>query len=324
MKKIISSLPAQIRAAVELIPEGRMRKKNLKRIIICGMGGSGISGELLQGLYPDLQIISNKDYSIPGFIDKDTLSIIISYSGNTEETVSNYKILLRRGTTTAVISSDGWLLKRKSNLKIEIPKGLPPRGAIGYLFTPLPFILYKFHLIERNPQPQLLKLARFLEKKKAAIEKKAKGLAAQSWDKFLIIYADSKLFFPVARRWQCQLNENSKLLAHINLIPEMCHNEIVGLGRPAALNRKTNIIFLNDPAAHPRNRLRVKILKKTIKKKFSRITEITPQGQNGLQRLFWTIMLGDFFSYYCAAAAGIDPMPVKRIDYLKKELSKIR
>ncbi len=97
-----------------------------------------------------------------------------------------------------------------------------------------------------------------------------------------------------------------------------------GLGKPEALNSKISLIFINDPKAHPRNRARVKILKETIKNKFSNIIDIEPEGKNSLHRLFWTIMLGDFISYYVAIKTNIDPMPVKRIDYLKKRLSRIQ
>ncbi|TET60080.1 MAG: bifunctional phosphoglucose/phosphomannose isomerase [Candidatus Stahlbacteria bacterium] len=324
MRKIIYSMPDQIFDAITLIPDTSLKKRRFNKVLICGMGGSGISGEILKAIYPALQIISNKDYSIPEYIDRYTLSILVSYSGNTEETLNNYRILSKRKTGIAVISSNGKLLKKKSELKIKIPGGLPPRGAIGYLFTPLPFILYKFHLINTEPEQKLISLARFLNKRRNVIEKKAKILSKKLLNRLPIIYSNSQTFFPVARRWQCQLNENSKVLAHINIIPEMNHNEIVGLGKPEALNSKISLIFINDPKAHPRNRARVKILKETIKNKFSNIIDIEPEGKNSLHRLFWTIMLGDFISYYVAIKTNVDPMPVKRIDYLKKRLSRIQ
>jgi len=322
MREIIYSLPEQINEAIDLVPNVYEKRKKFDKILICGMGGSGISGEILKELYPRLQIISNNDYSIPRYIGRDTLSILISYSGNTEETLRNYRLLKKRKTGIVTITSNGKLLRKSCQLRVKVPGGLPPRGAIGYLFTPLPMVLHRFHIIQKNPRKELISLAIFLQKIREDVEKKAKDLSKRMFNKLSIIYSNSRLFLPAARRWQCQLNENAKMLAHINIIPEMNHNEIVGLGRPEALNKEMVLIFLNDPHAYPRNRIRVKVIKEVIKSTFSGIININPAGSNNMQRLFWTIMLGDFMSYYCALRANIDPMPVTRIDYLKKRLSR--
>ena len=321
MRQIIYSLPDQIFEAINLVPKFYSKNKKFERVLICGMGGSGISGEILAALYPQTEIVSNKDYTIPGYIAKKTLSILISYSGNTEETLNNYKILSRKKMAMAIISSNGAMLEKRADLKIKIPKGLPPRGALGYLFAPLPIILYKLRLIKINPEKELIALVKFLKKERNDIERKAKRLSTRFIKKLPIIYANSNRFFPVANRWRCQLNENAKILCHINIIPEMNHNEIVGLGRPQAFNKRLLLIYLNDPKAHPRNKIRVKIINDLIKNKIGNVLEINPKGNNNLQRLFWTIMLGDFISYYLAKNTSIDPMPVKRIDYLKRRLS---
>ena len=323
MRNIIFSMPEQMLTALQLIPDKKIPKKKYNRVLICGMGGSGISGEILDVLYPEIEIISNKDYLLPGYIDKNTLAIVISYSGNTEETLSNYARLKKKNTTIAVISSGGLLLGKKADYKVKIPGGLPPRGALGYLFTPLPFILYKFHLIPRDPAKKILGLATFLKRKRKNIEQKAKSLAKNIVKNMPIIYANSSTYMPVARRWQCQFNENAKIIAHVNIIPEMNHNEIVGLGRPRTLNKSSFLIFLNDPKAHIRNKARLSIMKNLIKGFSRKVAEIKPQGASDLKRMFWTIMLGDYTSYYLAIMTGIDPMPVKRIDYLKKKLAKL-
>lgn len=323
MRDIISSMPEQMLTAIQLIPRVAIKKKNFDKVLICGMGGSGISGEILKALYPTVHIISNKDYTIPQYIDHNTVAIVISYSGNTEETLSNYALLKKKGTTMAIISSGGQLFNKEADIKVKIPGGLPPRGALGYLFAPLPFMLWKFHLIRTNPTTGITNLANFLKKRRKTIEQKAKNLAKRFTEKLPVIYANSSTYMPVALRWQCQLNENAKTLAHINIIPEMNHNEIVGLGRPEVLNAAILPVFLNDPRAHKRNKARVAIMHRITKRLFSGAIEIEPQGNNAHERIFWTIMLGDFISYYLAKATNIDAMPVKRIDYLKNELSKI-
>ncbi len=288
------------------------------------MGGSGISAEILRALYPELNIVPNKNYSIPEYIDKDTLAIVVSYSGNTEEILSNHTLLKKRKAHIVAISSDGKLLRKENHMNIRIPPGLPPRGALGYLFTPLPFILYTYHMINTNPKPRLLALASFLTRQRKKLETKARILSRRIVSRLPIIYANSETFLPVARRWQCQFNENAKMLAHVNVFSEMNHNEIVGLGRPQSLNKKIVVIFLNELQAHKRNKARVSIVKKMIKNIVSDIIDVRPQGTSALNRMFWAIWLGDFVSYYCAIRSNIDPMPVERIDYLKKRLSQLR
>jgi len=323
MRDIIRALPEHIHYAIDHTSLGTRRaKKQHEKVLVCGMGGSGISGNLLQVLYPSLDIVVNKDYSIPRHIDRRTLAVIISYSGNTEETLNNYRQLTQRRVDRVVISSGGTLLKKNAGTKITVPAGLPPRGALGHLFTPLPFILYHYRMITKDPRKELSALAGFLARHTEAIETRAKRLAREFLGKLPIVYAPSQLYFVIAQRWQCQFNENAKTLTHINIIPEMNHNEIVGLGQPTSMNTHTVLVCLHDPSAHGQNKRRMTIVKRIVKNTFSKIIDIHAEGSSDLQRTFWTIMLGDFLSYHLAVMTGIDPMPVARIDYLKKQLQK--
>lgn len=324
MREIIYSLPNQIAAAVGFVPGFPSSKKHYGNVLVCGMGGSGISGEILSVVYPDVQVFSNKDYDIPGFVDKNTLAILVSYSGNTEETLNNYRQLAARKIDMVLLSSNGKLYARKARHKVKVPHGLPPRGALGFLFTPLPIIIHGARLIRDDPRKKMLDLAKFLTTERDAIEQVAQKLAPKFVDRLLILYSNSPTFKPVANRWQCQLNENAKTFAHVNVIPEMNHNEIVGLGRPKKFNRDALLVFLHDPGAHRRNKLRVRVLKELVRNELRTMVDVEPKGRNRLQRIFWTIMLGDFISYYVAVATGIDPMPVDRIDRLKNRLSKFR
>lgn len=321
MREIIYSLPEQMREAAGSVPGRLFGNRTYDNVLVCGMGGSGISGEIAAALYPQVRIAVNKDYLVPGFVDKKTLAILVSYSGNTEETLANYGQLLRRGVDMVLISSDGKLHKKKTGCKIRVPPGLPPRGALGYLFTPLPVILRRANLIPRDPRRELHELAAFLAGQRDRIEEMARGLAPGLAGRLIIIYADSAAFVPVANRWRCQLNENAKVFAHYNVIPEMNHNEIVGLGRPEKFNSDTSVIFISDPRSHPRNKMRRRLLKSLIGKELQAIVEISPKGKNVMQHMFWAIMLGDFVSYYLALEQGVDPMPVFRIEELKRRLA---
>ncbi len=321
MIEIIRALPQQIKNSIITLSDKSIRPSKINNVFIAGMGGSGISGDLLRAAYPDIPIINNKDYLVPGFIDKHTLAILISYSGNTEETLTNYNQIKKRRARIVILTSNGNLAKKNCQLKISVPKGLPPRGALGYLYTPLPLILHRFGLLKKNPAGELRNIAGFLERFSPALEKNAKKISHRIFRKLAIIYANSTLFYVTAQRWQCQLNENAKIMAHVNIIPEMNHNEIVGFGRPTAIKKHSSVIFLNDPQAHQRNKLRVKIMKRIIKPYTTEIIDILPPGNNKIEHAFAMIMLGDFVSYYCAINNKIDPLPVKRIDYLKKQLT---
>ncbi len=333
MREIIYSLPEQINLGINLFKyawseelDKNILSRKFEKVLICGMGGSGIIGNIVSVLYPELNVIVNKDYQIPDYIGKDTLAILVSYSGNTEETLNNYNILRKRGVAIVSLSSNGKLLKNRAFLKIKIPTGFPPRGALGYLFTPIPILLYRIGLIKKDPENKLIKLSAYLKNQAGSLEKKAKALTKLFTGKLPIIYANSNTAEVIAKRWQCQLNENSKVLCHINIIPEMNHNEIVGIGRPGYLNKNLVVIFINDPDAFVRNKLRVKIIKEIIHREIDslKFIEINLFGDNALERVFSTIMLGDFISYYLALKTGVDPLPVQRIDYLKDRLSKSR
>lgn len=322
MKKIIDSLPAQIKQALDIVQQVSIKKKKYSRVIICGMGGSGISGTIAQALYPDILIFTNNDYEIPYRIDTSTLGILISYSGNTEEILSDYSLLSKKGADRIIISSNGRLLKKKAMAKIIIPAGLPPRGALGYLFTPIPVILHRCGLLQKTPQYDLASLVRFLETEQSTIVRKAQVIARKIDKRLPVIYVNSFRYQPVAKRWQCQFNENAKILAHINTIPEMNHNEIVGFGFPKFLKRNNMVIMIHDPKAHPRNKLRARLLPRIVEKDMPSVTSIEPRGKTSLQQVFWSIWLGDYISYYCAKLSGVDPLPVKRIEQLKKLLAK--
>jgi glucose/mannose-6-phosphate isomerase len=175
-------------------------------------------------------------------------------------------------------------------------------------------------MVRTNPEPELRALAQFLLMNRASLCREARKISRRLVGKLPVIYSDTRAFSVVANRWRCQFNENSKIICHTSVIPEMNHNEIVGLGRPQKFNKDIRLIFLHDPETNPRNLKREKIMKEIIRNDLKNIIDIHPQGGNRIERMFWTIMLGDFVSYYLAEMTGVDPLPVKRIEYLKKRL----
>jgi glucose/mannose-6-phosphate isomerase len=295
----------------------------LKNIVLCGMGGSAISGDLLNCYVQDeiaVPILVNRKYEVPKFVDQNSIVFISSYSGNTEEVLSAYKEAITRTSNILCITSGGEIERLNPNYIFKIPKGYPPRGALGWLFIPLILALEKLNIIKtknKEIEETISLLKKFGEEFKLNNSTPYR-LANKLVEKLPIIYSDQK-FFPIAMRWVTQLNENSKQLAHYNVFSELNHNEVVGFGEP---NIKTFLIILKDKKYNSRINMRIELTKK-LYSPYTEIQEIEAYGDSLLARIFYLIYFGDWVSYWLAVIKGVDPMPVKRIDWLKRELKNI-
>jgi glucose/mannose-6-phosphate isomerase len=328
MLTILLGFPQQWEEA-EKIGRGfpSLRYKGIRSIVISGMGGSAIGGDILRSYLSselELPIFVNRDYTLPRFVDDTTLVVVASYSGNTEETLSAYKHAKKVGAKVVAISSGGTLseLCRKDKFQVAtIPPGLPPRTALGYLFLPSLIILQKLGLI-KDKQDDIKET--FLCLKRLSSEYTSTGnpphkLASKLKGKIPIIYQGEELGV-VGLRWKTQINENSKILAYTVSFPEMNHNEIVGWeGRHIAPLSDFKTIILRDKRENERIARRIDITKSIIGGEFE---EIWSQGESLLTRLFSLIYYGDFLSFYLAILYSVDPTPVRPIDILKKELAK--
>jgi glucose/mannose-6-phosphate isomerase len=320
-------LPEQIRTARMIAQATKIpRWSKPNNIVISGMGGSGIGGEILQSLlsyYSTIPVLIVKDYSLPKYVTKKSLFFAVSHSGNTEETISAYRQATAIGCPIICITSGGklWQIAQGNKaIVIKIPSGLPPRTAIGYLFIPFLISLNRLGII-KNFDPDINETIKTLGKRKKTYQKNTKNLANELDKKVPFIYSTSRLLNPVANRWRCEFNELSKVLAHTNYFPELNHNEIVGLGGPEKLKSSTYLLILIDPAGHPRNKLRVDFTLKITKGSYFKVQKFLPDGKSHLARVFSLIMQGDLLSYYLAMKRKVDPLPVVRIDELKKRLS---
>ncbi len=318
MKKVLIDFPHQVRDAIRLGEEVQIPSLNFDSIIFCGMGGSAISGDLMASLIKKVPVSLSRSYEIPEWVSKKTLAFLFSYSGNTEETFASYRRLKESGTNIICITSGGKLAQEDHFRLIKIPSGFQPRCAIGYLFFPAFILLKKLEIVEGD----LNELVGLLDDMSNALSKdtgKGGCLAQKLLGRFPIIYSASPLE-AVARRWQAQLNENSKVLAHINFFPEMNHNEIVGFGYPEIDNF---VIILRDKDYNPRIEKRIEITKELISPWTEGIEEVWTEGESLLTRIFSLLYLGDWMSFHLAIRRGLDPTPVKRIDYLKERLNEI-
>jgi glucose/mannose-6-phosphate isomerase len=314
---IIHSLPQQIREGVQLGKDVKI-SGDFSNIVVTGMGGSGIPGDLLKAVLRDckIPIIVNKDYSLPGFVNKNTLVFVISYSGNTEETVSAFKEAQKKRATIVVLTSGGKIRELARDAKapmIIVPQGIPPRNAVAYLLFPIMVILHNAGITKLNPA-EIKETIDSL--KNSEFGSKAKELAGHLKGKIPIIYSGPQ-HEAVALRWKQEFNENSKVHAFYNVFSELDHNEIT-----AYQNAKDNfhIILLRDERENAQNRKRMDHLKQLVKDRKIPITEIMLKGLNPLVKIFTALYMGDLTSYYLAQNYGVDPIDTHIIEDLKKKL----
>ncbi|MEX1277334.1 MAG: bifunctional phosphoglucose/phosphomannose isomerase [Bacteroidota bacterium] len=336
MYQLIRDFPKQVEEAVVIGKQGKIRlnTKGINKILLTGLGGSAIGGDLLRSYLSNqlkVPFIVNRHYALPGFVDKNTLVIVSSYSGNTEETIAAHRDALKRRARILCISTNGETAKLAEKFKqpvITVPPGLSPRAALGYSFFPLLVVLARLGFI-KNQAKEISETVSLLHEKAslycdpASVENSALSLARRLHGKLPIIYSPTEHFDTVNVRWRGQISENAKQLAYGNVLPEMNHNELVGWKVGTDIMQRMHVVFLRDVGTHKRVGIREDITKRIVAEYASSVTEIWSEGRFLLARLFSLIYLGDWVSYYLAIMNNQDPTPVKAIDYLKSELAKV-
>lgn len=319
MYRVILDMPRQLNRAIHISQDITVPKPD--KIFTCGMGGSGIAGDILKSYMwgSDIPVFVIKDYVLPEYCGRNSLVFILSYSGNTEETVSAYRSALRKGCKIVTISCGGILkelcLKNKTPF-VEITElNIQPRSAIAFLFIPLVTILQNSGILKKGTD-----ISTMIDTlMRTDLRDRARELATKLKDQIPLIYTSTRLA-PVGIRWKNDFDEDSKEMAFNNVLPEMDHNEIVGFTH---LNGKYFAVFISDEDDIPGVRDRFKITKELISGKVG-FTEVKLTGKNFLTKVFTAIMLGDLVGYYLAIDYGIDPTPVKVIEDLKKKLQEVR
>jgi len=313
MIEVLKNFPNQCRDALSL-PKGITAKGEVTSVVVCGMGGSAIGGDLLKTYCSTskLPVIVVRDYKVPEFVDNYTLVFAVSYSGNTEETISAFHDAKKKGAQIIGITSGGELEKLADKV-IKVPSGLQPRAAGGYLFFPMLGVLSNSNIInvkntDLNEMIELLK--------KEEIKDIGEELAKKIEGKVPLIYS-SELLKPIAFKWQTQINENAKYPAYHAAFSEMNHNEILSF---RAMDRSRFIaILLRDEQDHPKIKKRMDICKEIMERNID-VEEVKIKGNSLLARIFYTIHVGDYASYNLALRERVDPSPVEVIEWMKKQL----
>ncbi len=319
MYKKIKDFPTQISDAINDTKSVSINLDKIHRVVIMGMGGSAIAGLIMKDISPHLEIIVERNYFPNAIIDENTLLIICSYSGNTEESLSYYKHASSLTKNIFGITSGGkllTLLKNDNHNHCVLPEGYPPRSILGYVLTVLIKLLDEDELLE------LLNVELLQEySDKFSLEgSEIFDLAKKIHSTFPVIITEEDLS-SIGYRLKCQLNLNSKMLSYNVTLPEMNHNEIVGWDSKLIDKNLFSLIWID--ITWPANIKRMNITNKILKKKTSSSyhIEIPSDIKNELSGLFYLINYLDWLSYWCGHLNDVDIAAVKSIDILKKELA---
>ncbi len=303
------------------------------RLAVGGMGGSAIAADLTRGLFEDrlshpLEVV--RGYRWPGWIGPDALTLLSSYSGETEETLSLYDEAGRRGAMRLALTTGGTLGARcraDGVFSHPLPPGSPPRAALFASWVALTGLLHTLGWTA-DPAPEWGEAAARLAAAAGELgpgspesANPAKRLARALDGRLVHLYAGSGPLEAVALRWRQQLHENAKLLAHSAVVPELDHNEIVGWERPGALHRGIAVVLLHDPEDAPEIRTRLTLTGEYARRQGAAVHEWEAPPGPRLVRLASLVQFGDYLSLYLALLAGADPTPIPSIDEFKRRLA---
>ena len=306
---------------------------HIQNIVIAGMGGSAIGGDIVSVLERSnirIPYVVCRDYSIPEWVDSHSLVICSSYSGNTEETISAFHKSINRGANICGITTGGTLLKLLKEHKrdiIQIPSGLQPRAAVAFSFIPIIKLIEKVGLIHSDLDLWIEKSINDLEKNRIVYSKEGNEnpvyeLAQKIYKKIPIIYSDTSSMRINAVRLKGQINENGKMLAYCNDLPELNHNEIVGWQNNSEIFKYLCVLWLEDQSDNNRTKIRKNITKNILDEVNISQYSIQIIGDSFQERFLNMIHYGDWLSFWCAILHKTDPSPVEKIIRLKNELSK--
>ena len=303
------------------------------RLAVGGMGGSAIAADLTRGLYEDrlprpLEV--TRGYRWPGWVGPDTLALLSSYSGETEETLALYRDAgCRRAARLALTTGGalGALCARDGVFVQALPPGSPPRAALFASWVALTGLVHALGWAE-DPAPAWHEAAALLRARHdllgpAVPEERnpVKQLARALHGRLVLLYSGAGAMEPVALRWRQQLHENAKLLAHSAVVPELNHNEIVGWERPGTLHGGIALVVLHDHEDAPEVRRRLELTAEYARRQGAAVHEWgTPPGPR-LARLAAAVQFGDWLSLDLALLGGADPTAIPSIDEFKRRLS---
>ncbi len=302
----------------------------IKNIIVTGLGGSAIGGDVISNLFKEelnIPYFVNRNYNLPQFVNENTLVVLSSYSGNTEETISAAKDALERNAQIIAVTTGGKILEfaNKNNIPcVVLKKGYQPRYSLYLNMFSVAKAFEVIGLISLTTE-QLDSYSNLLKRKgeEYSSEDNLAFKIAESLVGFIpVIYSCDSFTNAVGLRLKGQFNENSKVHAFHNVFPELNHNEIIGWETQNENQLRTKAIMIKDDSYHPQVKKRYEITSQLIEKSSAEIIALKSSLNDYKLRLIDLIYLGDWISYYLAILRGKDPSEIDYIHHLKKELAK--
>ena len=312
----IKSLQKQLQYQPELVNGNKLGK--YERFIFVGMGGSALGPDLLRISNPELDILIHRDYGLPDLPDKvlqNSLIVLNSYSGNTEEVLDAFKLALGKGLSVVAVSVGGKLLelaRQNSFPYVKMPDwGLEPRLALGLNLRALLKVLGQDEVLDTIPKIRM-----------EDFEKKGKKLADKLRGFVPIIYSSRKNG-PIAYAWKVKINETAKKPSFSNVFPELNHNEMAGFhvnNVSKLLSQNFHFVFFRDETDNPRILKRMEVTAELFQKHKLNVETVELAGDDVFTKIFSSLQLADWVSYYIAKEYGIDPADPSAIEEFKKSI----
>lgn len=327
------ALPEQVADAVTLAAEidGLPRRDQVEHVVVLGMGGSGIAGDVLHavaGPFMSVPVVVAKGYEAPSFVNEGTLCIAISFSGATEETIEAATQAAAAGARMVVMCTGGRLAELAAAWGaplVVLPDGIPmPRAGIGAVSIPPLVVLERTGLFPGASQWIAQAVAQLVRRRDALLVpgNPAEELARAIGRTMPLVYGGGDLGLVAALRWKNQVNENAKAPAFIHALPELTHNEIAGWGQHGDVTRQVlTLVALRHDHEHPQISRRFALVEEILDEVVAGVHEVRAEGEGALAQLFDLVLFGDMVSLHLAFQAGVDPGPIPVLDDIKRRLA---
>jgi len=318
----VLAIPDHLRDALWRVESARLEPGQSAGLMVCGMGGSAIGGDLAAAALGDMltgPLLTVRGYALPSWATPEWAVLCSSYSGDTEETLACFDAAEALGARRIVASTGGALVDgaREAGVPvIGLPGLLPaPRTAVAYMLVCALEVAALAGIAPRI-YTEIDAAAAFLGERTQDLKQRAAEIAGRIGQSVPVVVG-ADLTAPVARRWKTQINENADAHAFFSELPEADHNEICGWG-----GDDFAAVTIEDADQHPRERRRFELTAESIRASGAEAIRLETEGETRVARLLWATMLGDLVSLELASARGVDPLPVEAIDKLKASLGR--
>lgn len=333
MLEAAASFPEQVAAAAGAARglDGLPDHDSVENVVVCGMGGSASAGDVLlsvAGPYLPVPVVVLRTYAIPAFVGEGSLVFAVSFSGNTFETIEAASEAAAQGARVVAVTQGGRLARLAESWGapvIAVPGGIPqPRAGLGALAIPPLVVLEEIGLFPGATHwiGQAVEQLSSRRDRLVRPANLAEHLARRIGGTIPLVYGGGGLGAVAAMRWKTQLNENAKVPAFWNTVPELCHNEVAGWGQHGDLTRQAiTVLSLRHDFEHPQVTERFGLVHDLIGETVAAVEEVVAEGEGELAQLLDLFMVADFTSLHLAFQAGIDPGPVPALDHIKNALA---